>query len=209
MTVNKITLRCRSKKKGAIMLRKMIQTKVTLKRDFKPPITLLNTLKQAAGPKDSVLAIAWERENGYISRYDLPLPARAEDLPEVAQLAERIVKFLLWASGGWRLMLAGPSKLCRSIKQQYSKDGARKFDVDFMEKVYDRPMVVELRKLSEMPQAHERALVMDNRTNGCRIGFDLGASDFKISAVKNGKAVYSDEFPWDPRNQTRIITTTS
>ena len=84
------------------MLRKMIQTKVTLKRDFKPPITLLNTLKQAAGPKDSVLAIAWERENGYISRYDLPLPARAEDLPEVAQLAERIVKFLLWASGGWR-----------------------------------------------------------------------------------------------------------
>ena len=91
------------------MLRKMIQTKVTLKRDFKPPITLLNTLKQAAGPKDSVLAIAWERENGYISRYDLPLPARAEDLPEVAQLAERIVKFLLWASGGWRLMLAGPS----------------------------------------------------------------------------------------------------
>lgn len=202
MTVNKITLRCRSKKKGAIMLRKMIQTKVTLKRDFKPPITLLNTLKQAAGPKDSVLAIAWERENGYISRYDLPLPARAEDLPEVAQLAERIVKFLLWASGGWRLMLAGPSKLCRSIKQQYSKDGARKFDVDFMEKVYDRPMVVELRKLSEMPQAHERALVMDDRTNGCRIGFDLGASDFKISAVKNGKAVYSDEFPWDPRNQT-------
>jgi len=44
--------------------------------------------------------------------------------------------------------------------------------------------------------------VMDKRTNGCRIGFDLGASDFKISAVKNGKAIYSDEFPWDPRNQT-------
>jgi predicted NBD/HSP70 family sugar kinase len=42
---------------------------------------------------------------------------------------------------------------------------------------------------------------MDNRTNGCRLGFDLGASDFKISAVRRGKVVFSEEFPWDPRNQ--------
>ena len=176
--------------------------KATLKRDFKPPITLLRELQRAARPGGKTLAIAWERENGYVSRYDLPLPPRAEDSPEVAQLAERCVKFLLWAAGGWRLMLSGPQKLCQSIKKQYSARGARAFDVAFMEKVYDRPVVVELRKPSEMPQAHERALVMDKRTNGCRIGFDLGASDFKISAVKNGKAIYSDEFPWDPRNQT-------
>jgi predicted NBD/HSP70 family sugar kinase len=43
---------------------------------------------------------------------------------------------------------------------------------------------------------------MDKRTRGNRLGFDLGASDFKISAVKNGKAVFSDEIPWDPRNES-------
>ena len=127
------------KQKGADMLQKIVQTKITLKRDFKPPITLLQALRQAARPTDSVLAIAWERENGYVSRYDLPLPARAEDLPEVVQLAERIVKFLLWSSGGWRLVLAGPRKLCQSIKQQYAAHGARAFDVTFMEGVYGRP----------------------------------------------------------------------
>ncbi|MDX9868794.1 MAG: ROK family protein, partial [Kiritimatiellia bacterium] len=175
--------------------------KVTLKRDFKPPVTLLRELQRAARPGGQTLSIAWERENGYVSRYDLPLPARAEDSPEVAQLAERIVKFLLWASGGWRLMLSGPQKLCRGIKRHYTRTGPRAFDVAFMEGVYGQPMRVEVREPGEMPQAYERALLMDNRTNGCRLGFDLGASDFKISAVKRGKVVFSEEFPWDPRNQ--------
>ena len=183
------------------MFETCVQTKALLKRDFKPPIALLQQLKCAARPGGKTLVIAWERENGYVSRYDLPLPTRAEDSPEVLQLAERIVKFLLWAAGGWRLMLCGPRKLCMSIKQQYTKGGARAFDVAFMANVYGKPMVVELRPLAEMPQAYERALLMDNRTNGCRLGFDLGASDFKISAVKRGKVMFSEEFPWDPRNQ--------
>jgi predicted NBD/HSP70 family sugar kinase len=183
------------------MFETCVQTKALLKRDFKPPIALLQQLKCAARPGGKSLVIAWERENGYVSRYDLPLPTRAEDSPEVLQLAERIVKFLLWAAGGWRLMLCGPRKLCLAIKQQYTKGGARAFDVDFMAHVYGKPMVVELRPLAEMPQAYERALLMDNRTNGCRLGFDLGASDFKISAVKRGKVMFSEEFPWDPRNQ--------
>ncbi len=184
------------------MLDTCIQRRVLIKRDFRPPITLLHQLKCASRSGGKSLVIAWERENGYISRYDLPLPARAEDSPEVAQLAERVVKFLLWANGGWRLMLSGPRKLCLSIKHQYAKSGARAFDAQFMEDVYGKPMVVELRPLAEMPQPYERELLMDNRASGCRLGFDLGASDFKISAVKRGKVVFSEEFPWDPRNQS-------
>ena len=184
------------------MLDTCIQRKVLIKRDFRPPITLLHQLKCASRSGGKSLVIAWERENGYVSRYDLPLPARSEDLPEVAQLAERVVKFLLWANGGWRLMLSGPRKLCLSIKHQYAKNGARAFDAQFMEDVYGKPMVVELRSLAEMPQPYERELLMDSRASGCRLGFDLGASDFKISAVKRGKVVFSEEFPWDPRNQS-------
>lgn len=184
------------------MLDTGIQGKVTLKRDFRPPITVLQELKRAARPGGKILAVAWERENGYVARYDLPLPTHAEDSPDVVRLAERVVKFMLWAHGGWRLMLAGPRKLCLAIKQQYAKTGARAFDATFMESVYGRPMTVELRSLAEMPQPYERELLIDNRTNGCRLGFDLGASDFKISAVRRGKVVFSEEFPWDPRNQS-------
>jgi len=184
------------------MLDTCIQRRALVKRDFRPPITLLQQLKCAARSGGKALVIAWERENGYVARYDLPLPARAEESPEVAQLAERVVKFLLWANGGWRLMLSGPRKLCLAIKHQYAKNGVRAFDAEFMENVYGKPMVVELRTLTEMPQPYERELLMDNRTSGCRLGFDLGASDFKISAVKRGKVVFGEEFPWDPRNQS-------
>ncbi|MDO9542742.1 MAG: ROK family protein, partial [Kiritimatiellia bacterium] len=34
---------------------------------------------------------------------------------------------------------------------------------------------------------------------GCRIGFDLGASDRKVAAVKDGQAVFSAEVIWDPK----------
>jgi hypothetical protein len=38
--------------------------------------------------------------------------------------------------------------------------------------------------------------------NGCRIGFDLGASDRKVAALIDGRPVFSDETAWDPRSQS-------
>ncbi|MBQ7188846.1 MAG: ROK family protein [Kiritimatiellae bacterium] len=189
----------------------MTQTKATkttvqmipFRRSFISPFKVLNEVRTAAlsGTTDAVFAVALERENGYISRYDLPLPAKAADRPEVQQLCERIVKFLLWSSGGWKIMISGPRKICAKIKADYTLGGTRDFDVQFMSKVYKKPLVVQIKALSQLPQTYERALLVDTKNNGYRIGFDLGASDFKISALKKGKVVFSKEFPWDPRNQ--------
>lgn len=176
--------------------------KTALIRDFNPPIELLQQLQKNSTPRDKTVSIAWEREKGYVSRYDLPIPQNAENSKEVLRLVERIAKFQLWAAGGWRLMISGPDKICKHIQKQYSFKGARKFDAELMQKVYGHEMVVEIRKATEMPRARERALRVEDRSDGCRLGFDLGASDFKISAVRNGKVVFSDEFPWDPRNQS-------
>ena len=38
--------------------------------------------------------------------------------------------------------------------------------------------------------------------NGCRIGFDAGGSDRKVSAVIDGEAVYSEEVIWYPKIQS-------
>lgn len=40
---------------------------------------------------------------------------------------------------------------------------------------------------------------------GCRIGFDLGATDRKVAAVIDGRVVFSEEALWDPRNATDPI----
>src|SRR5262245_34069213 len=50
--------------------------------------------------------------------------------------AERIVKFLLWARGGWKLSVAGPREIVSHLKHVYGPKGARAFDAKFMAGVY-------------------------------------------------------------------------
>lgn len=40
---------------------------------------------------------------------------------------------------------------------------------------------------------------MGGHINGCRIGFDAGGSDRKVSAVIDGRTVYSEEVVWHPK----------
>jgi hypothetical protein len=49
--------------------------------------------------------------------------------------------------------------------------------------------------------ANETSASLGGHLNDCRIGFDLGASDYKVAAVKEGEVVYSGEFPWNPKDQ--------
>ena len=171
---------------------------------FQAPLKALNFLRAKAqeGAAQTV-AIAWEREDGHIYRYDVTLPKRIHPtmLPGVRHLVERVVKFVLWSAGGWKLYLSGPDEIVKPIAQAYTKKGARAFDYAFFNDLYGRPVETVILPLKKMPVTCEREVLVKGNTNGNRIGFDLGASDFKISALRRGKVVFSKEFPWDPRNQ--------
>ena len=170
---------------------------------FQAPLKALEFLRAHAHGSAQTVAVAWEREDGNVYRYDITLPKRIHPamLPGVRHLVERVVKFVLWAAGGWKLYLAGPDAIVKPIARDYTKKGARAFDYAFFADLYGRPFEVVITTLKKMPSSKEREVVVKNNVNGCRIGFDLGASDFKISALKRGKVVFSKEFPWDPRNQ--------
>ena len=114
---------------------------------------------------------------------------------------ERIVKFLLWARGGWRIYVGGPAAIGEFIRQTYSLTGARKFDVELMMRVYEQPFEVVVTDAAAVPAAREVNVTLGGHLDGCRIGFDLGASDYKVAAVRDGEVVYSDEFPWNPKDQ--------
>jgi len=145
------------------------------------------------------LIIGLEREEGYLSRYETLVKPDAD--PDTLLYVERIVKFLLWARGGWKIHFGGPTAIGEYIKNCYSATGARAFDVELMGRVYEKPFEVVLTGADQVPAASEMSTSIGGHLDGCRIGFDLGASDYKISAVLNGEAVYTDEFPWDPKNQ--------
>ena len=149
-----------------------------------------------------IVAIAWEREDGKVYRYDLPIPKRLDKdaTAFVSYVVDRIAKFIVWSAGGWKLYLAGPDKIVQPVAKAYTKKGARAFDYDFFTSIYGRPVETCVVPLDEMPEMNEKPALVKTVADGCRIGFDLGASDFKISALNKGKVVFSKEFPWDPRN---------
>jgi len=176
------------------------------KGEFFAPMSALWQVYDGIDSKTNaaLVAIAWEREDGKIFRYDLPIPKRldADATRFVSHVVERIVKFALWAAGGWKLYLSGPDAVIRPIEKAYTKKGLRAFDYDFFSSIYGREVEVVVVPMNKMPEFSEKLQQVKTVADGNRIGFDLGASDFKISALKKGKVVFSKEFPWDPRNNS-------
>jgi hypothetical protein len=78
----------------------------------------------------------------------VPLRERCETLvnptADAATLryVERIVKFLLWARGGWKLHVGGPKAIGEIIRKTYSARGARKFDCAMMALAYGKKFEV-------------------------------------------------------------------
>lgn len=145
------------------------------------------------------LVVGLERENGLLSRFEIAV--RSSDDADTFRYAERVVKFLLWSRGAWRLWLGGPPPVCERIRRCYAGAGVRRFDAGLMRRVYGRPFDVRVVDAQSVPDAREAPTPLGGHLDGCRIGFDLGASDFKIAAVCDGRVVYSEESPWDPREQ--------
>ena len=116
---------------------------------------------------------------------------------------ERLLKYLLWQKGGHRITIAGEPRIADYLRGVYSPEGARAFDYRFMgERVYGRPMTIESVPYDACPEERESAAPLGRHLDGCRIGFDLGASDRKCAAVIEGKVVFSDEVPWNPAVQS-------
>jgi len=145
------------------------------------------------------LRIALERGDGSISTFCTSvLPSAAGHAEATLLYTERLVKFLLWQRGGWKVCVGGPAEIGRHIEEIYSLGGARKFDAEFMGGIYERPFEVAVTTAEAIPESRESAVPLGRHLEGCRVGFDLGASDRKASAVVDDKAIFSEEVVWNP-----------
>ena len=140
------------------------------------------------------LQIAVERENGLIYRYDTKI---GEDKDANNFYVERLIKMLLWAVGGFKIYLNGDKDVYEYIKEAYTMEGLRKFDVEFMSGVYENPFQVVYTE--NMPEEKGNPVSIGRHLDGCRIGFDAGGSDMKVSAVVDGEVIFSEEIVWLPK----------
>jgi len=148
------------------------------------------------------LKIALERGGGQISTYETQVFGDNSKLSNMNRYyVERLVKTLLWIKGGWKITIGGPANVGEYIKTAYAMGGIREFDAKFMSKVYEKPFIIEITSVENVPVCAEKTTLINRNLNGCRIGFDAGGSDRKVSAVIDGEVVYSEEVVWHPKTQ--------
>lgn len=173
---------------------------------FRPAVLANKAFREevAASGQGVTLVLAMERPDGSVSRYETAVfPEGHPRFEANFDYVERIFKFLLWQRGGFRTWLSGPQAIADHLNTLYSPEGARAFDFKFMgQDVYDRPFEVVHCAPDQLPAEHEVGKPLGRHLEGCRIGFDLGASDRKVSAVIDGEAVYSEEVVWEPRKHS-------
>jgi len=148
------------------------------------------------------LTLVFHRSETLWSTYRMDIFPEGVDDPRNFSMVDRVAKSLLWMRGGHRVSVSGSPSVFEYLKGAYRTGGSRAFDADFMQTVYERPFeVCWLDEAGRYARSAEDASDVGRHLNGCRIGFDAGGSDRKVSAVIDGEAVYSEEVVWFPKTQ--------
>lgn len=170
--------------------------------DFQPAVLAIDAFEDKARETgDAVpVRIAVEQADGTINTLEtVVFPGTHAGAVGNLRHIERLAKFLLWSRGGHRVYLSGSEALSSELRSHYEQNITGIFDAEIMgTKIYDRPFEVVPVSGSEAPAARSATAPLGRHLKGCRIGFDLGASDRKAAAVIDGEVVFSEEKVWDP-----------
>jgi predicted NBD/HSP70 family sugar kinase len=112
---------------------------------------------------------------------------------------KRLLLTLVWMVGGSQIQLYGDSKVCDYLISKQKGDPEWDSTALNMEMIFSHPFSIV--KVANKPQAHDYHIPLSDDFSGCRIGFDAGGSDRKVSAVKDGQVLYSEEVLWQPKSQ--------
>lgn len=166
--------------------------------DFIPVEAYIRAYEKTA-KKRIVIAVTGNEDMTYC--YETMIHGSPEMESADKYYAEMIVKFLIWSRGGNKVAICGDEAIAAYIKALYSPDGKRSFDYYFMTRVYEKEFQVLPLTLEEVPKEKEATQNIGRHLSGCRIGFDAGGSDRKVSAVIDGASVYSEEVVWFPKTE--------
>ncbi len=172
-------------------------------KDFQPISEALKEFRAGVKKeKSKKLKICVERNKGYNYIFEMDIYADENKNEINYRIAERMIKAVLWVAGGYKIYILGCDYIYNRIKKAYTFEGERAFDVDFFTGVYERDFEVVKCTEENFPKLSKCSLKIGGHLKGCRIGFDAGGSDRKVSAVIDGKVVYSEEVVWHPKLST-------
>ena len=175
-----------------------------LDAEFRPAVLANHAFREVVHASEAGVPVelALEQVDGSVFRFKTEV-LQENHLQAAANFTylERMVKFLLWSRGGWRIYFDGPKALGEVLRKHYADTAAGRFDSDIIgTRIHDHAIEVVMTR--DIPAEHANTMPLGRHLKGCRIGFDLGGSDRKVAAVIDGKVVFSEETVWDPYFQT-------
>ena len=159
------------------------------------PLHLFNKAFLADAKKP--VSIAVERAKGEMACYHTFIHGTPEMKDADCFYIDRLVKFILWIKGGFRIYVSGDETIYNYLCDAYRAGGKQDFDWDYMANVFEHPFEVLL--VNKVPESKDAPQKIGGHFEGCRIGFDAGGSDRKVSAVIDGETVFSEEVVWFPK----------
>ena len=153
-------------------------------------------LKDAKMP----LGLAVERSGGEMAVCETFIHGTPEMREADCYYVNRLVKTILWMKGGFRVYVRGSEEIAAYLREAYSAGGCQEFDWDYMANVFEHPF--EIVSCGELPAPKDSPKAIGRHLDGCRIGFDAGGSDRKVSAVVDGESVFSEEVVWFPKTNS-------
>ena len=167
---------------------------------FRPAVLANRAFEAAARDSGAPVetGIALEQADGSVFHTRTVLFAEGHALAENNfRHLERLVKFLLWQRGGWRIHLCGAESYVARLQDYYQTNLFGKFDDDVIG-VKNNGRAIEVIACDSLPTENIQSRPIGRNLDGCRIGFDLGGSDRKAAAVIDGEVKFSEEIVWDP-----------
>ena len=169
---------------------------------FRPALLARRALDAAIRrtPGRRSVALAVEQPGGSVlAREALVFEDGHPDVAVSYAFCERLLKSMLWSHGGFRIWVDGPAALLAHLRHHYQAEPTGQFDARILGgEVYLANLEVVAADRGDFPASAGAASLLGRHLDGCRIGFDLGASDRKSAALIDGTVVFSEEIAWDP-----------
>lgn len=171
--------------------------------DFAPVVLAKRSYAEATKDCKDTLYFALPRVDG-IGRGELKVFPEDDAAYEASVIiAGVLIQEMIWQRSASSLQLSGPAKICDTLKAAFAVGGQYEFEATSMPNVNGTAdKVFEVTVVEEKDMGAEKNTPQEcgKEANGCRLAFDLGKSDIKTVAVKDGEVLDSAETEWDVTN---------
>lgn len=165
------------------------------------PITEWHRRYRSAAPGSGRFAVRFERPDRASLCFRTGLVGSAS--PELVRYVRTYVHNRLWAAGARRVVVDCGPDLFAALKSCFDPGGQYYHQAEMMSRVYRGPFEIVRGPVVDRSDEGSGVPAQGDPKRGRHIGVDLGGSDVKVVAMRDGELLHHEKMDWRPRGMMR------